>query len=82
MSENLVDLTFDVHYQSSAIDGSSVSIRAAFDGKGIVKWLYQLKTKPQPVNQFAGGHGFTGLVYLVNSNKPDDYQFLCEFSDL
>ena len=80
-SAAIADIKLDVHYFSDAFEGSSVSVAAAFDGKPSVSWLYQLTSDPLPRNQFAGGHGFTGLVYLVHPTKAGAYQFLCEFSD-
>jgi hypothetical protein len=80
-SASLADITLDVHYFSDPSEGSSVSVRAAFDGKALVSWLYQLSTSPPPKNQFIGDQGFTGLVYLTHPTKEGDYQFLCEFAD-
>jgi hypothetical protein len=80
-SASLADIALDVHYLSDAFEGSSVSVRAAFDGKALVSWLFQLSTSSPPKNQFVGGHGFTGLVYLTHPTKEGDYQFMCEFAD-
>jgi hypothetical protein len=44
-SAALADVALDVHYFSSPVEGSSVSVRASFDGKPLVSWLYQLSTR-------------------------------------
>jgi hypothetical protein len=76
---SLADVTLSVSYTADEFEGSSVSVGAAFDGKPLVTSLYQLERSPPPRNQFAGGHGFTGLVYLSHPTKGGDYQFICQF---
>ena len=74
----LADAAIKVSYRSDAHEGSNVIVQVSFDDKPMVRWLYQLSSSPK--NQFVGGHGFTGLVYLRHPTKrSDDYQFMCEF---
>ena len=40
--------------------------------------LYQLNPASGPVNQFLGGHGFTGLNYEYYAESPAEIQFWCE----
>ena len=40
--------------------------------------LYQLDPNSGPVNQFRGGHGFTGLNYGYHAESPAEIQFWCE----
>ena len=40
--------------------------------------LYQLPLDSGPQNQFAGGHGFTGLTYSYQPESGAELQFWCE----
>jgi len=31
----------------------------------------------RPENEFAGGHGFTGLTYVFDPDSPADVQYFC-----
>ncbi len=40
--------------------------------------LYQLPLDGLPINQFRGGHGFTGLTYAYHPVSNAELQFWCE----
>jgi len=40
--------------------------------------LYQLPTEEGPVDQFVGGHGFTGLNYVYDPVSGAELQYWCE----
>lgn len=54
----------------------SVSVASA-DGKAVASSLYQLQRERRTVNQFAGGHGFTGLVYVYAPASEAELQYYC-----
>lgn len=43
----------------------------------IARHLFQIDREGRLANQFAGGHGFTGLVY-VNHSQGAQIQYFCE----
>lgn len=44
----------------------------------LVTQLYQLPQDAGPTNQFAGGHGFTGLSYAYDPVSGAELQYWCE----
>jgi len=58
-------------------EGGSFNISAIVDDKPLASWLYQFDPADPPRDQFWGGHGFTGLVYLTHPTEGGDYQFYC-----
>jgi len=71
-TETLGSYEFHVGYDSDEHEGSSVGIDV-----GELHWLFQLHDEA-PQNQFAGGHGFTGLVYVTHATTQEELQFFCE----
>jgi len=57
--------------------GGAFNIFASADGRQLASWLYQFDLADPPRDQFVGGHGFTGLVYLTHPTAGGDYQFMC-----
>lgn len=43
----------------------------------ITRTLYQLDRSEAPKNNFGGGHGFTGLVYVNDPASPAELQYFC-----
>ena len=76
-SETLGRLTFSVGFHSSEYDVDTISLRAADGDTSVLSILYQLSSG-LPQNQFAGGHGFTGLLYFTHPTAGGDYQAFCE----
>ncbi|NCF68675.1 MAG: hypothetical protein GWP61_22170 [Chloroflexi bacterium] len=46
----------------------------------ILVQLYQLPQDSGPQNQFVGGHGFSGLIYVTHPVSGAEMQFWCEAS--
>lgn len=44
----------------------------------IVTQLFQLPRDSGPINQFSGGHGFTGLTYAYDPTSGAELQYWCE----
>lgn len=76
-SERLGQLTFGVGFRSSEYDADSVGLRVEDGATSVLSILYQLSSG-LPNNQFAGGHGFTGLLYFTHPTAGGDYQAFCE----
>jgi hypothetical protein len=71
-TETLGSYRFDASFLSDPYEGSSLVIDV-----GELHWLFQLRDVA-PENQFIGGHGFTGLVYVSYPGTSEDLQFFCE----
>ncbi len=68
--------TATVTLVDSDFEGQSISISVLPTGlQGGVTVLYQLDGAP--LNEFAGGHGFTGLHYVQHPEQDDTLQFFC-----
>lgn len=76
-SETLGQLTFGVGFHPSEYDADSVGLRVEDGATSVFSILYQLSSG-LPKNQFAGGHGFTGLLYFTHPTAGGDYQAFCE----
>lgn len=70
-------LTFSVSYSDDEFEGASVSIVVTANDEPLSRFLYQFPDRELPDNQFDGGHGFTGLVYLTHPVQGGDYQLFC-----
>jgi hypothetical protein len=76
-SETLGRLTFSVGLHTSEQDVDTARVSATDGDKSLFSILYQLSSG-LPQNQFAGGHGFTGLLYFTHPTAGGDYQAFCE----
>ena len=76
-SEALGKLTLDLSYDDSEYEGSSVGVSVSTAEHPLFRSLYQLGERGL-INQFAGDHGFTGLVYLTHPTDAGDYQLICK----
>jgi len=79
-SETYTDMEIMAQYYQDDYEGRSmrVSISDPVSGRQLASFLYQFPLDEQPVNQFVGGHGFTGLVYIYHPESPAELQFFCE----
>ncbi len=60
-------------------EGRSLSVSVSeLSGPPIVSHLYQIWSGP--IDQFAGDHGFTGLVYVTSPTTGAELQYLCKAS--
>ncbi len=76
-SELLGQITLAVNYDMAEFDSDSITLSATAGEARIISILYQL-SEAMPRNQFAGGHGFTGLLYFTHPTAGGDYQAFCE----
>ena len=60
-------------------ESSSLRLSVAPEGSdgSLVEHLYQLGRDASPLNQFVGGHGFTGLAYVNHSDSGAQLQYWC-----
>jgi hypothetical protein len=72
-------LTFEARFQDDQYEGRalSISITTPDNGDVLTSQLYQFDSKNPPQNQFIGGHGFTGLVYVYHPDSSAEMQYFC-----
>lgn len=77
------DLVFEAQHLDDPQYGSAVNLRVTSRGsaKRILEVLYQLEQGGRLVNQFAGGHGFTGLHYVYEPATGSELQFWCALTE-
>ena len=73
---------FDVNilYLDGSIGGERslrLSVRPINGTNELTAQLYQLPQNSGPINQFIGGHGFTGLTYVTDPGSNAELQFWC-----
>jgi hypothetical protein len=76
-SETLGQLTLSARYAAAEFEGNSFSLTASAGEAQVLSALFQFG-RSLPQNQFAGGHGFTGLLYFTHPAAGGDYQAFCE----
>lgn len=74
------NLEFRVQAFADQFEGQSLSISITdLDSRAeLNRHLYQLDQSKGLVNQFIGGHGFTGLNYVFHPNGESEMQFFCD----
>lgn len=73
------EMAFDASYRAGIPDNERtlrITITPPGRQTAITTHLYQLQVDSGPVNQFVGGHGFTGLTYVYSENVAE-LQFWC-----
>ena len=72
-------LRFDAEYWDDPYEGQSLSISVTDldTGEELVRQLYQIVRAKGLVNQFVGGHGFTGLIYVYHPSSTAEVQYFC-----
>lgn len=72
-------LRFDAQYRADEYEGHALSISVSDQDSGeeLVRQLYQIDRAKGLVNQFVGGHGFTGLIYVYHPGSPAEMQYFC-----
>ena len=60
-------------------EGQSLSIYVTDldTGDELVRQLYQIDRAKGLANQFIGGHGFTGLIYVYHPSSAAEMQYFC-----
>jgi hypothetical protein len=74
------DLELQARYADDPYEGRSlvVSVIATDMERQVTQQLYQFLPDEGPHNQFAGGHGFTGLAYLYHPLSAAELQYFCQ----
>jgi hypothetical protein len=78
------DLVFHAQYWSGATDGERALrlwVTAAGLTEPLTSQLYQLPQDSGPVDQFSGGHGFTGLNYVYHPDSGAELQYWCAVAE-
>ena len=73
------DLRFEATFLSDAGEGKSLSV-VVMDVNGraeLARGLYQIDPQKGLNNQFVGGHGFTGLIYVFQPVSDSEVQYFC-----
>ncbi len=74
-------LEFHAEYTTGGVDGERALrlwVTPTAEEEVIVSQLFQLPQDAAPVNQFVGGHGFTGLTYAYDPVSGAELQYWCE----
>jgi hypothetical protein len=74
-------LEFHAAYTDGRADGERalrVWVTPTGTDDAIVTHLYQLPSEEGPIDQFVGGHGFTGLNYAYDPVSGAELQYWCE----
>ncbi len=74
------DLGFNASYIDDGFEARSlvISITNLDSGVEIARQLNQMDRGKSLINQFIGGHGFTGLMYVYHPSSPGELQYFCE----
>ena len=74
------DMEFNAEYWDDQFEGRSllISVTSLDTGDEIVRQLYQMDRGKSLNNQFIGGHGFTGLIYVYHPSSTAELQCFCE----
>jgi hypothetical protein len=74
------NMEFRAQFFADQFEGQSLSISITnLDSRAeLNRTLYQLDQSKGLVNQFIGGHGFTGLNYVFHPNAESELQFFCD----
>ena len=74
-------LSFEGVFQDDTYEGRALSINITAPQKSskITSQLYQFDSLNPPENQFIGGHGFTGLVYVFDPESSAEMQYFCSY---
>lgn len=74
------DLSLHAQYSSGELNNERalrLSVTEAGQTAELTAQLYQLPRDSGPLNQFIGGHGFTGLNYVYHPTTGAELQFWC-----
>lgn len=74
------DMEFSAQYWDDQFEGRSllISVASPDTGNEVVRQLYQMDRGKSLINQFIGGHGFTGLIYVYHPSSTAELQYFCE----
>jgi hypothetical protein len=79
-SGTFLDMVLIAKYHDDEYEGRGLQIVVSDlnSGRQLASYLYQFQVDKLPVNQFLGGHGFTGLAYIYHPESPSELQFFCK----
>jgi hypothetical protein len=79
-SIELEDMTFNAQYFTDQYEGTSLSMSVTnlVDGSELIRQLFQIDREKGLRDQFIGGHGFTGLVYIFHPDSTAEMQYFCQ----
>ena len=81
-SLDFTDLRFEAVTVADIGEGKSLAI-AVTDletGREVARTLYQFDPQQGLIDQFIGGHGFTGLAYVFHPISDAEIQYFCQAS--
>lgn len=66
-------------FAADKFEGRTLDVFAFAKGRKepLTQEKYQFDPKEDPVNQFTGGHGFTGLLYVNDPTSAAEMQLFC-----
>ncbi len=72
---------FRVQYSEDGYESPSLNAYVyATSSKGPIEHsLFQFEASEDPINQFTGGHGFTGLRYVNDPRSGAELQYFCRY---
>ena len=73
------DLVFRANFRDEPQMGASIimDVETSASRAPIMTVLYQLAQNARVIDQFVGGHGFTGLHYVHHPTSGAELQFWC-----
>ena len=82
-SVTLGDFRVRAQYAADDFDGRTLDVFIFPKGESepLSQNKYQFDSEKSPENQFLGGQGFTGLVYVNHPQTEAELQFFCEADD-
>jgi hypothetical protein len=73
------DMTFNARFQDDQYEGRALflNVTGVHQSEEFSRQMYQFDGQNPPENQFIGGHGFTGLIYVFNPKTSSEMQYFC-----
>jgi len=72
------DLSFQAAYTVPPTESPALLVSVlSHEGRTVTSTLYQIPREGRMVNQFSGGHGFSGLVYVYAPASGAELQYNC-----
>ncbi len=74
------NIEFRAKFLDDEFEGQSLSISITNmeNQRALSLSLYQIDQEKGLANQFIGGHGFTGLIYVFHPSSEAELQYFCE----
>ncbi len=77
------ELAFEATYSFDRFEGAALFVDVFGDDgpPALLRTLYQLPSQRSLQNQFEGGHGFTGLVFVRAPTSAAELQYWCTVNE-